>query len=82
MEIVASLGDEGGNVASLEKVLQVRPEFSLQFTCVDCEQYEQRYESEPKLIRLRHYKKRRFAVLELKFRLFYHKTCFWFENLP
>jgi hypothetical protein len=54
VEIVGVLGEYGGNIALFDNILQFEFAFSLQLIWVDWEQYEQRYETEPKLIRLRH----------------------------
>ena len=54
VEIADILGEYGGNIALFDNVLQLEPAFSLQLTWQDWEQYEQRYDTEPKLIRLTH----------------------------
>lgn len=41
-------------MALVDNVLQFEPAFSLQFAWHDWEQYEQRYDTEPKLMRLKH----------------------------
>jgi hypothetical protein len=48
VEIVDNLGEYGGNIALFDNVLQFEFEFSLQLTWHDWEQYEQRYDTEPK----------------------------------
>ncbi len=54
VEIAGVLGEYGGNIALFVNVLQFEPAFSLQLAWHDWEQYEQRYDTEPKLIRLIH----------------------------